>query len=162
MTLARLLAAVLVVCSLPTFAQDQQSQSSSPSTWRVVVRSTKGNILEGDAFLFLLKLNSSARPAEPWRIFPSQPASYDSGQNALDPARLDQYRLDQIRGDPSLRHLKLDKLDAETTCYAIRSYVVARDSKDSDSTHPAGYSTCQPSNRYQVKSADLRVVSGGR
>ena len=25
---------------------------------------------------------------------------------------------------------------------AIRSYVVARDSKDSDSTHPVGYSTC--------------------
>jgi len=53
-------------------------------------------------------------------------------------------------------------LDADATCFTMRSYVVARDSKDSDSTHPAGYSTCQPSNRYQVKSADLRVVSGDR
>jgi len=35
-------------------------------------------------------------------------------------------------------------------CYAIRSYVVARDSKDSDATHLAGYSTCRPANRYRV------------
>lgn len=39
----------------------------------------------------------------------------------------------------------------DTTCYAIRSYVVARDSKDSDSTHPVGYSTCQPAKRYGLK-----------
>jgi len=45
----------------------------------------------------------------------------------------------------------------DTTCYAIRSYVVARDAKDSDSTHPAGYSTCRPSDRYHVKSAEIRV-----
>ncbi len=74
--------------------------------------------------------------------------------------RLDQYRLDQIKGDPHIRDLKLDALDTDTTCFAIRSYVVARDSKDSDSTHPAGYSTCQPSNRYRVRSAEIRLDSG--
>lgn len=35
-------------------------------------------------------------------------------------------------------------------CYTIRSYVVARDSKDSDATHLVGYSTCRPANRYRV------------
>ena len=35
-------------------------------------------------------------------------------------------------------------------CYSIRSYVVARDSKDSDATHLVGYSTCRPANRYRV------------
>jgi len=43
--------------------------------------------------------------------------------------RLDQYRLDQIKGDPHIRDLKLDALDTDTTCFAIRSYVVARDSR---------------------------------
>jgi hypothetical protein len=60
--------------------------------------------------------------------------------------------------DPSLKQ----QLDADTTCYSIRSYLVARDAKDSDSTHPAGYSTCQPSDRYHVKSAEIRVESGDR
>jgi hypothetical protein len=49
--------------------------------------------------------------------------------------------------------------DADTTCLSMRTYVVARDSKDSDSTHPAGYSTCQPTDRYRLKSTEIRVKS---
>jgi len=52
--------------------------------------------------------------------------------------------------------------DADTTCYSIRSYVAARDSKDSDSTHLAGYSTCQPTNRYRLKRTEIRVESPDR
>ena len=48
------------------------------------------------------------------------------------------------------------QLDADITCLKIRSYVVARDSKDSDSTHPVSYSTCQPASRYRLKTTDLR------
>lgn len=48
-------------------------------------------------------------------------------------------------------------LVAEMTCYSIRSYVVARDSKKSDSTHPVSYSTCQPANRYRLKTADAQA-----
>ena len=40
--------------------------------------------------------------------------------------------------------------------YKIRSYVVARDSKDSDSTHPVSYSTCQPAKRYGLKTTDIQ------
>lgn len=36
-------------------------------------------------------------------------------------------------------------------CLKMRSYVVARDSKDSDSVHLTDYSTCQPASRYRVK-----------
>jgi hypothetical protein len=145
MTLARLLP-VLLLFSLPAFTQDQQ-----PFTQGAAAR---GN------WLFDLRSDTAATPQEPWRIVPSKPADSSSGQNALDPLRLDQYRLDQIKGDPHTRHFKLDALDADTTCYAIRSYVVARDSKDSDSTHPAGYSTCQPSNRYRVRGAEIRLQTG--
>jgi hypothetical protein len=42
-----------------------------------------------------------------------------------------------------------------TTCYKIRSYVVARDSKHSDSTHPVGYSTCQPARRYGLRKVEI-------
>jgi hypothetical protein len=42
---------------------------------------------------------------------------------------------------------------ADSICYSIRSYMVARDDKDSDSTHPVGSSTCQPASRYAVKKA---------
>jgi len=41
----------------------------------------------------------------------------------------------------------------QVTCYSIRSYRVTRDDPMSDSTKPAGYSTCQPSDRFQVKDA---------
>jgi hypothetical protein len=165
MTLTRLLVAALVVSSLPAFTQDRQAQDSSPSTPMCTMRSRTGCIghdkLIAEIF-FGSNSASTATPTEPWKIIPSPPASLDSVQNALDPARLDHYRLDKVEGDPNLRNLRLETLGEDTTCYALRSYVVARDSKDSDSTHPAGYSTCQPSSRYQVKSADVRVVWGDR
>jgi hypothetical protein len=40
-------------------------------------------------------------------------------------------------------------------CFKMRSYVVARDSKDSDAVHLVRYSTCQPASRYQIKTADI-------
>jgi len=49
----------------------------------------------------------------------------------------------------------------DKTCYTIRAYRVARASPDSDSTRPAGYSTCQPTTRFQLKEAvDSREVIG--
>jgi hypothetical protein len=41
----------------------------------------------------------------------------------------------------------------DATCYSIRGYRVKRDNLESDSTRPAGYSTCQPATRFQVKEA---------
>jgi hypothetical protein len=148
MTLARLLAAALLLCSLPAFTQDQQPLK-------------QGVMARGTGF-FALSFDTAATPSEPWRIIPSRPEDFSSGQNALAPMRLDQYRLDQIKGDPHIRYFKLDALDADTTCYAIRSYVVARDSKDSDSTHPTGYSTCRPAARYHLKTTEFRSSSVDR
>ena len=47
-----------------------------------------------------------------------------------------------------------EQVATDTVCYKIRSYVVARDSKDSDSVHPVGYSTCQPSSKYRLRTTD--------
>lgn len=51
---------------------------------------------------------------------------------------------------------------ADTTCYTMRSYLVARDSKDSDATHPVGYSTCQRATQYRLKSTQLETNSSDR
>jgi hypothetical protein len=54
------------------------------------------------------------------------------------------------------------EVESDTTCYSIRTYRVARDSPDSDSTHPVGTSTCQRATRYQLKSADIQQETAGR
>ncbi len=41
--------------------------------------------------------------------------------------------------------------DTDHVCFTMRTYVVARDSKDSDSVHPVRYSTCTPANSRGVK-----------
>lgn len=51
----------------------------------------------------------------------------------------------------TLQQLALNQNDA--TCYSIRLYRVKRDDPESDTTRAAGYSTCQPSARFQVKTA---------
>ena len=112
-------------------------------------------------------------PPEPWKVAPSQLANAEVEKNPLDRLRISEYKVSPLKAGsesvilnpfPEARVLVNggSGQDADTTCYAIRSYVVARDSKDSDSTHPAGYSTCRPSDRYQVKSAEIRVQSADR
>ncbi len=41
----------------------------------------------------------------------------------------------------------------EATCYALRTYRVARVSPESDTVRPAGYSTCQRATRFQLRTA---------
>jgi hypothetical protein len=41
--------------------------------------------------------------------------------------------------------------DRDNVCYTMRSYIVARESRNSDSTELVGYSTCQPSSKYELR-----------
>jgi hypothetical protein len=158
MTLARLLAAALLFCSLPAFTQDQHTiWGNAGST----------SVTNGEA---------TVTPSEPWRIIPNRPSDLTS--DLTDHIRVDRYRFDQGKldlrtGDSKLEAktrppaLGLDgelvrELDGDTTCFSIRSYVVARDSKHSDSTHPAGYSTCRRASRYHLKTAAGQSVSTER
>jgi hypothetical protein len=50
----------------------------------------------------------------------------------------------------------------EKTCYTLRTYRVARETPDSDSTRPAGYSTCQRATRFQLKTAEYSREIGSR
>jgi len=79
----------------------------------------------------------------------------------LDRIRAGEYhpRLNQF-GLPHVLVLGPDGLSQDDTlCYAIRSYKVARDDPQSDSTHPAGYSTCQPATRFHVHTTEERVLA---
>jgi hypothetical protein len=125
MTLARLLLIALLLSSLPAFTQDQLATAAP--------------------------LSNDARPSTenmPWKIIPDPPSNFDSP----DHIRIDQFRFDN--SPKNTRTLLMDSngsLDTDATCYTMRSYVVARDSKDSDSTHPTNYSTCRPASKYRVR-----------
>jgi hypothetical protein len=140
MTSGRLLIATLLICS-PVFAQTPSDLDTPHTDLAVKIR---------------------------WKIG-SQLADSKSESNPIERMRIDQFRLDP-KGLPFHQDARADlmtlNLDGQpgddTTCYAIRSYVVARDSKTSDATHPVGYSTCQPASRYRVRTTDLRRDSGNR
>ena len=56
-----------------------------------------------------------------------------------------------------LRNQDLQSLDDDSLCYTMRSYKVARDNPQSDSTHAVGSSTCQPAARFHTRSIELRT-----
>jgi hypothetical protein len=49
-------------------------------------------------------------------------------------------------------HFSAENWDLEKpVCYKMRSYHMVREDQDSDVTHMDGYTTCQPSSKYQTK-----------
>ena len=152
MPVARLLIALLLVCSASSFAQKQ----SAPFTGST--QAAESNSAE-------------VTPPAPWKIIPDQPVDAGAGRNPMDRLRTDEYKVFQLKRDGRTRILSLDadtvaslegQPATESICYSIRSYVVARDDKDSDSTHPVGSSTCQPASRYRVKKALVEPGSSDR
>jgi hypothetical protein len=64
-----------------------------------------------------------------------------SGMAASDRSDQDGRRVDPAR-------------DGDLTCYTIQSYLVKRQSRDSDVIEPVGHSTCQRASRYGVKKVE--------
>jgi|SRR5579863_2086620 len=107
---------------------------------------------------------------------PATIQSPDSGQlyTAADGKMLSPYpivesnspnTLDQILGgDSSLRPTQLnlprkfiinmDSPQADAVCLKMRVYKVARDGPNTDSIHPAGYTTCSPAARFVTHTID--------
>ena len=155
MTLARLLVAVLVVCSAAAFAQQKTDSLAIPAQ-------------AADAGNF-----AKAAPSERLSLIPNQSAIASTRRNPMGSIRVDQYKADDYAmnkdGKIFLPYRILtgggladEDENNDTTCYKIRSYVVARDSQNSDSTHPVSYSTCQPAARYKVKTTEQRSGSEDR
>jgi len=151
MPVARLFAATLALCSTLLFAQDRP-ENTRP---------------HGD---FLISPDSRSTPiaSEPWRILPGPLQDSDASRALI--AHAEQYEPDGYKVDASgmivsPRRFYLEP-PADSTddklCFTIRSYVVERDEKDSDSTHAVGSSTCQPARRYALKKVQISPDSSRR
>ena len=129
MPLARILLVVISLSGALAVAQQQQSLLASSDT-----KMTTPDFR-----------TRAATPSEPWRIIPKK---HEDDASVIHDGDI---------GPDGLVVPPRGRLDADTTCYTIRAYVVARDSKHSDSTHPVGYSTCHPATRYRLKTADAHL-----
>jgi hypothetical protein len=127
MTLMRLLATILLMCTASAFAQ-QKAASTDPAS---------------------AEAGKTVNPAS-------------AEQNPLDRIQFDQFKTDRnalplaarVANDPIALNL-FSQFEDDHVCYAIRSYVVARDSKNSDSVHPVSSTTCVPVKRYGLKNAKV-------
>jgi hypothetical protein len=148
MTLATVVTGALLVCCLPAFTQDQRTGTVQ----------IPGNGISS----FVTNRDAAPTPSEPWRIIPNRPSDLNSDSMGRIPIPVDQYRLEHhSKAEAKTRSLAMGLdglLDDDATCYTMRSYVVARDSKNSDSTHITGYSTCQRASRYHLKTTEIRPV----
>ena len=115
------------------------------------------------ATLFLSAAMAVAQGQIPNSPDAKQTAKPPAGQNAST-----DHEQSSLANDPRflrdlLTHSRTFTLDgqltSDTVCYKIRSYVVARDSKHSDSVHPVGYSTCQPASRYRLRTTQADSLS---
>jgi len=141
MTSSRFLLPIALVCSSLAFAQanqesvsrsdhaatpaDSQSATVAPEPWKILSDSTAGAKVPQDPEARL-------------------EASADGKSNLHSELFLPPQNV--------LRGFVIPPFAAaDNTCFAIRSYVVARDSKSSDSTHPVGYTSCVPAAKYRIK-----------
>ena len=144
MPVARLFAATLTLFSTLLFAQDRPENTRS-----------HGN--------FVISPDSRSTPiaSEPWQ---------DSDASRALIAHAEQYEPDGYKigasgmiVSPRRFYLEppADSTD-DKLCFTMRSYVVERDEKDSDSTHAVGSSTCQPARRYALKKVQISPDSSRR
>ena len=155
MTLARLFAVAILLSSAVAFAQDQLQAKQGPLNFGSLDRP-------------VLAQDAQATPSEPWRIVPStdhvQAGDNGTGLLHLDdespkPTQLQSANTTQL---PAFDFARDGQLPVDVTCFTIRSYVMARDQKGSDATHLVHYSTCQPTNRYRLRTAQIQEVPAER
>jgi len=153
MTSVRLLTAALL-WTASAFAQEQLSSTTRPDRTAEPEKAAQ------------------TAATEPWKLVLNQPVDWNVGKDRLQQFQIDAYKIDRSRIDPNRQSFRwgsqiddivMDRqLGDETLCYKIRSFVVARDSKDSESVHPVGYSTCQPASRYRLKKTQIQTGSSAR
>ena len=138
MPLTRLFAVALLLC--PVFAVAQTDFGAA----------VNGPIHADRPFIFPVPV---VEPVDLWNPIPQQTGAAQRLQDGINqykpepsqfltPAgNLDKGILIPLMGDGS----------ADGVCLTMRTYVVARDSKDSDSVHLTHYSTCQMAGKYRLK-----------
>jgi hypothetical protein len=156
MTGIRLLMAMLVICSVSAFAQ---GDPGSPVSQACTV-----------VDLYCVAAGPSAAQASRFRIdqlsdpfLPGQ-NSTESQKLLLEPfpqnSKEDEILLKRDYGqitaklNPDSRMVVPFLTGDDSYCLKIRSYTVARDSKNSDSVHPTGYTTCVAASRFRLRTTE--------
>jgi hypothetical protein len=129
---------VLALCSQLTAPLSAQSSNPSPDASSPFIAVSPEVQNNTDLFQFLAPIDMRSMG-----LSPKTPAADNKNKNDSQ---------EMISKDEALRRI-LTSEENQSTCYTLRTYRVARDSPDSDSTHPAGYTTCVPSTRYGLKTA---------
>ena len=146
MSCGRIFLVALCLCTPIALAQDDslitvpdfRPPAATPSEpWRILPK-PDNNVQQVPG----LRIPPAVAPSEPWRILPRP--DWDKGRVVITPKI----------GPEGIIVSSDGSLAAGTTCYAIRSYVVAPDAKDTESVHPDGYSTCIPANNFRLKTPD--------
>ncbi len=104
-----------------------------------------------------IQQNTSAAPNLPL-LFPNLQTEQGPAE-PLDRIHVDEYSLRSTQLSVPrflLRNQEQQSLGDDNLCYTIRSYKVARDNPQSDSTHAVGSSTCQPAARFHTHTIELR------
>src|SRR5205807_305206 len=112
----------VLLCTASAFAQEQLSSPTRPNRTAEPEKSAQ------------------AAATEPWKLVLNQPVDWNAGKDRLQQFQIDAYKIDRSRIDPNRQPFRwgsqiddivMDRqLGDDTLCYKIRSYVVARDSKD--------------------------------
>jgi hypothetical protein len=84
------------------------------------------------------KLGSVREGVKEYPLVPAQPLLEHNGDLVLQESIQDSQLADDF------------------TCLKLRTYIVARDDKTSDATHPVRKVNCTPARKFSVKSADIR------
>jgi hypothetical protein len=92
--------------------------------------------------------SSSTTPAAEDQLGPN-PSKPEAGSRAALPLLPPGYKLSK-------------PFPTERVCLKMRSYIVARESPDSDSTRLVGYKTCQPSWKYELRTTVGTVKDSSR
>ena len=140
MSSVRMLVAAAILSSTWLLAQDHPKDPSPPAANSNLDSISQTGRLRIDQF----GSTSATFSQNPWLSF-----------QTAEPPRLGQ---DQVKIKvfhlPEVGNFAIPPyLFADHYCLKIRSYLMARDGKNSDSTHQVGYSTCLPASRYRLRTA---------
>jgi hypothetical protein len=138
---------LISVCAAPVAAQSSSDKNPSPAL------STQPQSAPASIRVDQLHLSFPRDRNDLLHTMPGAIAAGEHSSTIIPPLQLHAIRpLDFGALEPTLRQ--------GDVCYSIRGYRVTRDDPESDLTRPAGYSTCQPADRFRVKDAvDLQEIA---
>jgi hypothetical protein len=86
-------------------------------------------------------------------FFVAPAASFAQTASGQGPVVVHARSTDELKAMRSLAGENVWELERDGVCYTLRTYVVARDEKDSDATHVVREARCLPASKLQFKTA---------